>query len=213
MSRRNRRPRCRRSCRVPAAIRAFAPPAEGGSFGSLFAEVESDGTEFAFEGEGCAIFADRSFFVPPDLQAVLRLALERAALVGREDLFARLECDGSVFRKDQVIAESYSYVQGSGSRPACTSVASQSWTNLPPTSLPATSQIQGFRRDNCHWPSASTCPNYGNTGMVNIGDGVWDIAGYKAAHSAVTYPAGLTTRYQGPARCPQLGRRICQPPQ
>ena len=118
-------------------------------------------------------------------------------------------CPAANTRKDMVRAESYRYKnipQGtfSAARPACSASATSTnngadpvitidndWMLLPATSLPASTQIQGYPRDNCHNNGSSN--STGTCAGGNYGDGVWNLAGYQSAHPAD--PTNLNTRY------------------
>lgn len=112
------------------------------------------------------------------------------------DCTAKDYCPAKSARKDLLRQEEYSYKNQSSApaRPACNSAAVTNngagvkvteWVQLPSGSLPASNAVQGFPRDTCHY--SGTCPN------GNIGDGTWDIAGYRTAHPSV--PNNFTTRY------------------
>jgi len=115
-------------------------------------------------------------------------------LIGPSDCTADgAYCPAENTRKDVVRLEQWDWNTSAppGSpppRPACnSSLTSQGGGNpkvtvsenvsLPPTALPATSQVQGFWRDNCH--KTMSCAG------GKFGDGVWDVNGYIAAHPAV----------------------------
>jgi Flp pilus assembly protein TadG len=107
-------------------------------------------------------------------------------------------CPAPNTRKDLVRAETWTFKNqmSTPTRPACSSTLTASntstlkvtvgdWQELPATSLPASSQVQGFPRDTCHY--SGTCLDN------KYGDGNWNLTGYRAAHPNV--PVGLTTRY------------------
>jgi Flp pilus assembly protein TadG len=121
---------------------------------------------------------------------------------------AGANCPAASTRKDLVRKELYTYKKRDSAiaiaRPACDStVTTQTLTGgqgqidvtewVSSSEIPSSAAIEGFPRDNCH-NSATTNSNgtCGGTGS-NIGDGVWNLAGYQASHPNV--PVGLTHRY------------------
>ena len=114
-------------------------------------------------------------------------------------------CPAKSTRKDFVIKEDYTFAKVSGpplatpqtyptapTRPACgaaiptggSRVLGTNWMLMPPASLP-TNTVIGFPRDTCHYG--------GSCGGGNIGNGTWNLSGYRSTHPNV--PGGLTTRY------------------
>ena len=119
------------------------------------------------------------------------------------------KCPAANTRKDLVRIETHRFKnvpQGTfaEARPSCSSslastnsganpviTVGDDWIPLPATSLPATSQIQGFPRDNCHNTGSSNSTGTCAAGTMAMKSGTCQ--GLEAAHPTV--PSGLLTRY------------------